>query len=232
MKKEEVKIIDGEEYILKYKEKTMLDQFFILLGIITTILLFTIAFDIFWEPSVFGLWFSKGEHDQISQFATGKIGVLITENETAQNYAGTWFDDEVLNFKSFAPVTILFTLLLIGAAAVLIVLLVYYGKRYYLLFKQYFDKYKELKEEKRETEAPEETPIIPASKQPEKIKKVFKKKKVQEKDETKDVSDAVIISAEEPSEVKKENSKEEPTDNKFGFTEEELNNMLKGNAPK
>lgn len=128
MKKDIVIKTDGEKNIIipKYKQKTMLDHFMILLGVVCAILVFIVIFDILYELSIFGYLFNRSEWLAGSLALTGQGQVFIN---------GEWailpkIYDDGLFLTGFWMPTLVFSIFFVLCAAGLLWLITYYIRDY------------------------------------------------------------------------------------------------------
>lgn len=120
---------------MKTTQKTLMDCFFILLGVVAAAVFFVVAFDICYETSFFGWLFSRSSwNDAVLLFTTAISG------------GGKIYDDGMQLSGFWAP-TIIFTLFFLVSIVLLILLITHYVKDYIEVVKGLIRGLRNLKEE-------------------------------------------------------------------------------------
>lgn len=140
-----IKEDDKEIVIPKYKQKTMLDHFMILLGVITAVLIFLVVFDILYEVSFFGWLFSRDEWNKAAALMTGNFSangdIWNTMLPPGENGTFPPLDpsnpiyDDSLDLKGFWMPTVLYTIFFIVSVVGVVWLITYYVRDYVEVFR-------------------------------------------------------------------------------------------------
>ena len=118
-----IKTEDEEILIPKYKQKSILDHGMILLGVLMALIFFVVIFDLFYEPSLFGLLFNKEEWQLYKESFTLPVGYNESGNAIK-------FYDDGLQLMGFWAPTIIYTILFIGSVVLMIILVTNYIRDY------------------------------------------------------------------------------------------------------